>query len=241
MNGLKANRMKLRRYQRLKDWTESPPSVPFVLRIECITCSDSRNIWYLLFANAAVWEVGLKEMKVSRIEPEQTEDVDPLASSAFCVDIPRGILRANELESAPVRKWVLLIRCFDLYKILNRFLIIRVVNRESISSRSERLKWFPKPCKSNSQSRKGEQILCVEFINETEHLLLSVGPSGFGPKRTSVLSEPVAHGPQSSLNIESSEVNRVRSGNDRVNRIGLDLRYDDLDSESAIQLAPFSI
>lgn len=50
---------------------------------------------------------------------------------------------------------------------------------------------------------------------------LSVGPSGFCPKRTSVLSEPVAHGPQSSLNIESSEVNRVRSGDDRVNRIDL--------------------
>lgn len=115
MNGLKANRMKLRRYQRLKDWTVSPLSVSFMLRIECITCSDSRKIWYLLFANAAVWEVGLKEMKVSRIEPEQTEDVDPLASSTFCVDIPRGILRANELESAPGRKWVLLNRCFDLY------------------------------------------------------------------------------------------------------------------------------
>lgn len=57
----------------------------------------------MLFANAGVWEVGLKEMKISRVEPEETEDVDTLASSAFCVDIPRGILRANELESAPVR------------------------------------------------------------------------------------------------------------------------------------------
>lgn len=56
-----------------------------------------------MFANAAVWELGLKEMKVSRIELEETEDVDTLASSAFCVDIPRGILCANELESAPVR------------------------------------------------------------------------------------------------------------------------------------------
>lgn len=46
----------------------------------------------MLFANAGVWEVCLKEMKVSRVEPEETEDVDTLASSAFCVDIPKGYL-----------------------------------------------------------------------------------------------------------------------------------------------------
>lgn len=36
MNGLEANRMKLRRYQMLKDWTVSTPAVLFMLRIECI-------------------------------------------------------------------------------------------------------------------------------------------------------------------------------------------------------------
>lgn len=54
----------------------------------------------MLFANAGVWVVSLKEMKESKAEPEETEDVHTLASSAFCVDIPRGILRANDLESA---------------------------------------------------------------------------------------------------------------------------------------------
>lgn len=46
---------------------------------------------------------GDEGIKAPRVEPEETEDVDTLASSAFCVDMPRGILRANELESAPVR------------------------------------------------------------------------------------------------------------------------------------------
>lgn len=48
--------------------------------------------WFFLFANAGLWEVGLKEMKES--------EVHTLASSALCVDILRGILRVNELEAA---------------------------------------------------------------------------------------------------------------------------------------------
>lgn len=57
---------------------------------------------------------GDEGIKAPRVEPEETEDVDTLASSAFCVDIPRGILRANELESAPVRNefsWIGALTC----------------------------------------------------------------------------------------------------------------------------------
>lgn len=83
----------------------------------------------------------------------------------FLCRYTQGHLTCKWARIFPCQKWVLLNRCFELYKILSRFLIIRV-NGESISSRSERLKWFPKPWESHSQSPKGEQILCVEFINK---------------------------------------------------------------------------
>lgn len=158
----------------------------------------------------------------------------------FLCRYTQGYLTCKWARICPCQKWVLLNRCFDLYKILKplpdhkskprkHLFSVRAAEMVSQTVRFE----LPEP------QRRTNPMRWIQW--RTEHLLLSVGPSGFGPKRTSVLSEPVAHGPQSSLNIESSEVNRCTIGRwpCQHNRTWSSVWW--LRFKSAIQLAPFTI